>query len=157
LLMHGTHADDLAGAGGHFGTQPPAQEFDDRGARTQELARQIYRNHHIPLRERHLLKRRITLQSGIVYEDVDRPQPLHHRAEHVPDLSFVRHVREMRVSLDAVLLDGTDHLLSTILACDIVDDDIGAGLTKADRHGAADTRICPGDQSLLSDEWSGDR
>jgi hypothetical protein len=56
--------------------------------------------------------------------------------------------------LDTMLLDGTDHLLSTILACDIVDHDVGAGLTQADRHGAADTRICPGDQSLLPDERS---
>jgi hypothetical protein len=31
-------------------------------------------------------------------------------------MSFVGHVRELRISLDAVLLDDTDHLLSAILA-----------------------------------------
>jgi hypothetical protein len=54
-----------------------------------------------------------------------------------------------------MLLDGTDHLLSTILACDIVDHDVGAGLSQADRHATADTRICSGDESLLPDERSG--
>jgi hypothetical protein len=63
----------------------------------------------------------------------------------------------MRVSRDAMLLDGTDHLLSTIFARDIVDHDVGAGFTHADCDGAADTRICPGDQSLLPDERSGGR
>jgi hypothetical protein len=137
--------------------RPPAQELDDGGTRTRKLARNIYRNHRVPLRERHLLKRHITLQSGVVDEDVDRPQPLHHRAEHLPDLSFVGHVRATGVSLDTVLLDGTDHLLGTILACDIIDHNIGAGLTQRDRHGLADTGICPGDQSLLSGERSRDR
>src|SRR5262249_49471619 len=157
LLMYRAHADDLAGAGRHFGTHSPAQELDDCSARTEELTRQIYRNHRVPLRERHLLKRRITLQSGVVDEDVDRPEPLRHRAEHLPDLSFVGHVRAMGVSLDTVLLDGTDYLLSTILACDIIDHDIGAGLTQRDRHCLADTGICPGDQSLLSRERSRDQ
>jgi hypothetical protein len=36
-------------------------------------------------------------------------------------------------------------LVSQVLACDIIDDDIGAGLTKGDGDGAADTGICPGD------------
>src|SRR5262249_25933195 len=72
------------------------------------------------------------------------------RAEHVPNLSFVGYVGEMRISLDAVLLDGLDHLLSAILAGNIIDHDIGAGLTERDRHGLADAGISPGDQSLLS-------
>jgi hypothetical protein len=98
---------------------------DDRSAHTEKLSGQIYRNYHVPLLKRHPLKWRITLQSGIVDKDVGRPQ--HHRAEHVQDLSFVGHVREMRVSLDTVLLDG-------------------AGLTKGNGDGAADTRIWSGRQ-----------
>jgi hypothetical protein len=58
-------------------------------------------------------------------------------------MSFVGHVRELRISRDAVLLDDTDHLLSAILAGDRIDHDIGAGLTQGDRHGLADTGICP--------------
>src|SRR5262249_60657920 len=71
--------------------------------------------------------------------------------------ALLRGVRLRRATLRPLLFVRIAHLLGPMPACQLVDPHIGTGLTQADRHGAADTRICPGDQSLLSDERSRDR
>ena len=86
--MHGAHANDLASGTRHFGHHPAAQKLTHRGPRAQKLPRQVHTQDGIPLRQRHLVKGGIALQTGIGDESVDGPELTAHMREHVVDLRF---------------------------------------------------------------------
>ena len=88
-FVHRAHADDFACCGRSLRNDTAPQEFADRFARAKKLARQIDRDHSVPLFERHVLGAGIALQTDVVHEEIDRaelPQPF---GGHRLDLIFL--------------------------------------------------------------------
>ena len=59
--MHRAHADYLAGRTRHFFHDATTQEFANRFASAKKLAGKIHVNYCVPLRECHVVKRRVAL------------------------------------------------------------------------------------------------
>ena len=64
------------------GHDTPAQEFSGRSASAEKLARQIDAQNLVPLLQSHLMKCRISLQTGVGNQNIDRPKFLDAAGEH---------------------------------------------------------------------------
>jgi hypothetical protein len=138
--VHRAHADDLAGGTGHRRHDAAAQKLPHRRPRAQELTGQIDADDGVPLPQGHLVKCRVSLQPGVVDQDIDGAEPFDHMAEHVLDLVLLRHVGFVCISLGARSTDRVDNRLSAILAGHVIDHDIGTGLPQSDRRSLADAQ-----------------
>jgi DNA-binding ferritin-like protein len=91
-LVHRTHADDLAGRLRHLGDDALPQHRAHRLAAAQELAREVDRQNSVPIRQRHIDKRRVALHARIGDQDVEAAEMIDCLAEHRDDLGFVGNV-----------------------------------------------------------------
>ena len=150
-LVHRAHADDLAGGARHRRHDAAAHELAHRRPRAQELTGQIDADDGVPLRQGHLLKRGVPLQSGVVDQDIDRTEPFDHVAEHVLDLVLLGDISLVRVGIGARPADRVDHRLRAIFASHVINHDIGTGLSESNRCRLADAGIGSGHERLLTD------
>jgi hypothetical protein len=90
--MHGAHADDLASGAGDAFDDAAALELAHGFASAKKLSRQVDRNDPVPLVERHLVNRRVLLETGIRDQDVDGAPLLQHPRERRLDLVLLRDV-----------------------------------------------------------------
>lgn len=83
--MNRAHTDDFSRRARDLRPHPSTLELAHRFARAQELAGEIHVDNLLPLRQGHLVKRRVLLQPGVVYDDIDGAKLLAHRVEHRDD------------------------------------------------------------------------
>ena len=126
------------------------QELADRSARAEKLACEIDVDHCIPLRERHFVKRRIPLQSGIRDDNVEGAEHSTGLLEHLRDLVLIRHIGAMHDGPAAKPIDLVGDGMRLVIAGNIVDDNGGTRLRHCDRHRLADPGIGAGDERLLA-------
>ena len=113
------------------------------------MAGKIDADDFVPLRECHLIDRRIRLQSGVVDQNVDGTELLADGAEHPGDVVFTRDVgfeRHRGMTMAAQLVD---HGLRFVLAGDVIDTNIRPGVTERECDGASDPGARPGDNCFL--------
>ena len=100
--------------------------------------------------KRHVLKRRVALQAGIVDQDVDCAERGNRPPEHLRDVAFGR---DVALAGDGVRPGGANelnHFIGGRLVGHIVDDHICAGGTQFDRDGPAYAGVGPGYDRFLS-------
>jgi len=69
--VDGADANDLTSATRNFWAHTATFEFSNRFTRTQKLAREIHAYDLVPLRQGHLINRRVLLQTGVVDQNID--------------------------------------------------------------------------------------
>ena len=97
--MNGTNADDLARCAGNHHHHTPALKFTYRFPGTEELTGQFDVDHHVPLRQCHVFKGPILLQSCVIDQNVDRTKLLEHVLKHGLNLIFLGNFRLVYVGL----------------------------------------------------------
>jgi hypothetical protein len=102
---------------------------------------------------RHLDEGGISLEPGIVDEDVDPFPLLQHLGEHVADVLLAGDVGPDRDGVTATPHDVIDDPLGAGGIGRVVDRDRGAGSRECPGHSFADARTGSGDQRLLPFEW----
>jgi hypothetical protein len=130
----------------------PRRKNSRTAARAEKLACEIDVDHCIPLRERHFVKRRIPLQSGIRDDNVEGAEHGTGLLEHLSDLVLVRHISAMHDGSAAQTGDLMSDGMRLVVAGDVVHDDRGASFRHCDRDRLADAGIGAGDQRLLAGE-----
>lgn len=74
--MRGAYADDFPCGTGDLGTDAFFLKLSNRRPGAEELAGEIDIDHFTPLVERHLIDRRISLQTCVIYKNVDGAEPI---------------------------------------------------------------------------------
>ncbi len=87
-LMNGTHANDLTGRARHGWNDAAPQELAYGCARAEKLTGQIDGKYFVPLAQSHVCESGITLEPGIVDQNVNRTKLVHGAVEHFPNLVF---------------------------------------------------------------------
>ena len=122
-FVHRAHADDFSGRGRNIRHHPAPQKFPHRFARAQELAREIDRDHRVPLFERHLIETGIALKTRVIHENIDRAEFLPHPGEHRLDLIFPAHIGLKRERTAAALFNDVDDAVGVLRTRDVIDHD----------------------------------
>src|SRR5437868_9010696 len=91
--MHRADTDDLAGSARDGRDDAAAHEFENGFASAQELARQVDGDDGVPLLQAHRMERCVSLQPGIVDEDIDGAEFGDCAPEHFLHLPFFGDVR----------------------------------------------------------------
>ena len=86
------------------------------------------------MRKRHLVNRRILLESGVINQDVDSAELIAHGLEHLGDIIFIRNVGTISERCVAVPAQFIDHGLRFVFAGDIIDADTRAGMAERQRN-----------------------
>ena len=102
------------------------------------------------MRKRHLVNRRILLESGVINQDVDSAELIAHGLEHLGDIIFIRNVGTISERSVAVTAQFIDHGLRFVFAGDIIDADTRAGMTKRKGDGPTYAGAGTSDDCLLS-------
>src|SRR5437763_11757997 len=147
--MDRANADDLSSTARNLRPDTATFEFSDRFAGTEKLSRKIDTDDFVPLCERHLVDWRVLLESGVINQNVHRPELVANGLEHLGDILFVRNVgaiSERRVAMAAQLID---HRLRLFFASDIINADASPGMTERERDGPANAGACTGDDGFL--------
>ena len=100
-------------------------------SRTQKLASQVDVDDGLPLLKRHLVDRRIALQTRIGDHDMQRAEMRDGLRKHRLDLVLVPDIGLDRQSTAAAGLDGVRDVLGRDRVGDVVGDHIGAGSSKS--------------------------
>src|SRR6266852_4152603 len=121
-------------------------------ARAEKRPRQVHPEHRVPVLERHRGDGGVTLETGVVHEDVDAsPRPLH-LGKHRLDLGLLRDVGADRQGVHPVGLDLVHDLRRRLGLRDEVDRDGGAGGPERSGDPFADARIRASDERALPSE-----
>src|SRR5206468_4719935 len=114
-----------------------------RGLRAEERPLEIHVEDEVPVLFAHLEERDAGIDAGVVDEDVQAAERLHHAPQHLLDLRQARYVardeRRARARLSYLRGDA----LSGRPVVEIVDPDVGAVTSKRDRHAATDSLLGP--------------
>ena len=151
-FVHRAHADDFSGRGRNIGRDAAPQKFPYRFTRAQELAREIDRDHRVPLFERHILETGIALKASVVHENIDRAEFFSHPGEHRLDLIFPAHVRLKCEGPAAALFYDLHDAVGFLRTRDVINHDIGAGFAQREGARFANARVRTGDESFLISE-----
>src|SRR3954449_9564445 len=92
LLMDGAHADEFTSCCRDVLHYTSSLELTNCLSGAEKLAREIDADDFVPLFKRHVMKRRIPLQSGIVHHDVQSSKPTYSAGEHRLDVLLVADV-----------------------------------------------------------------
>src|SRR5207302_1379240 len=92
-LVDRRDADDLAGGARDLRPHALSDHRAGRGAGAEEGSGEVHADHRVPLLERHVGDRRVTLEAGVADEDVDAAPRALHLGEHHLHVRFLRHVR----------------------------------------------------------------
>ena len=100
--------------------------------------------------KRHLIERRVRLESGVINQDVHRPKLVANGLEHFATSVFIRNVGAKRERGVAVAAQLIDHRLRFVFASDIIDAHRRAGMSESERDGSANSRAGAGHDRLLA-------
>ena len=147
--MHRTHADNFACGAGNSRHHAATFEFTDGLARAQKLTCQIDVDHGVPLIQCHFINRRISLQSGVIHQNINRAELGDHLAEHGLYLIFLRYIRLDGNGVPALGFDFIDHLMRCSLIKDIVHYNVSAFLCEKYGNASAYSGVRPRNQGIL--------
>jgi hypothetical protein len=150
--VHRADAEDLACGTRDLGLHATAQKFAHRGARAQELAGEIDREHLVPLRQGQLVERCVLLQAGVVDQDVDGAELLDHGAEHGAHLRLIRNVGAQGEGAHPLGADLLGEAQRLVFVGDVVDDDIRPRLPERERDRPADAGASAGHERPLAEQ-----
>src|SRR5690348_14240464 len=148
--MYRTHEHELAGGDGDVAHHAALPELAHRFPRTEKLPGQIDRDDLVPLFQRHIEQRRVTLQPGIADANVERSEMTDRLGEHGLDVFFGADVGLDGKRTASADFDLVRDLFSRFRMGYIVDDNVSAGRAKAESNRFADTGIGAGNQGGLS-------
>jgi hypothetical protein len=111
-LVHRANTDDFAGSARDLFSDALAFEVSYRLARAKELAAEVNPYHLVPLFHRHLIERRIPLDTGVIDDDVHLAELLFHSGEHRQDLILLADVGLKDKGAAATALNFCDDIVS---------------------------------------------
>jgi len=98
-----------------------------RSTTAQKLTGEIHVKNLFPLLKRHVLKRCVALNAGIVDENVQCAEFIHYPGEHLFNLLLIRNVCVHTDRAPALRSDRFNHGLCAVFIGNVIDCNIGAG------------------------------